>query len=513
MSKALTKIQAVIIVLIVAVAAIAGAYLISQQIGAQQTTTTQTTTPTTTPTGTETTTTPTGTGTTTPPPAGNVILIGDLSITVPANFKAFVDAAKDGSISVTIYFGHALSQDEFNAFQQVIDMFKQEYPGINVVPIPYSSMDALKTQISAIAALPPEQRESFIGQAPDVFTWAHDWIGSFADKGWILDLETFIGTEAIINDIAPAIQPLAMSAVTYKLKTYGLPYAGEAIALIVNKQLVPNPPTTFDEMKNIMQQFHNPSAGKYGLSYQFDPYHLYPFITAFGGYYYDEETGSVGVNSTGTKDGVKFYIQNVLPYLDTSDLGFNNQLNNFLTGKTPMIITGPWALPSIKNAIGLNNIEVVPIPNIGNNVPKPFSGFRNLYLTILANSGGVQRTYASVLFILYMALNDNALKILVEQNGYVPVKQSVIQYVVNNKSQYPVVYGFMQQVLRSSPMPKDPKMDKVWGIGTNLNAIIGEYTNALAEGKTVEEAIQAAIAVVDPQLDEAYATIMQSMGR
>lgn len=93
-----------------------------------------------------------------------------------------------------------------------------------------------------------------------------------------------------------------------------------------------------------------------------------------------------------------------------------------------------------------------------------------------------------------------------------PVKQSVIQYVVNNKSQYPVVYGFMQQVLRSSPMPKDPKMDKVWGIGTYLNAIIGEYTNALAEGKTVEEAIQAAIAVVDPQLDEAYATIMEGLG-
>ncbi|MFZ8790771.1 MAG: extracellular solute-binding protein [Thermosphaera aggregans] len=499
MSKALTKIQAVIIVLIVAVAAIAGAYLISQRTGDQRTETS--------PTPTDTTTTPT----TTPPP-GNVILIGDLSITVPADFKAFVDAAKKGEVSVTIYFGHALSEAERDAFQRVIDMFKQEYPGINVIPIHYSSMDQLKTQISAIAALPPEQRESFIGVAPDVFTWAHDWIGSFADKGWILDLEAYIGTEAIINNIAPAIQPLAMSAVTYKLKTYGLPYAGEAIALIVNKQLVPNPPTTFEEMKSIMRQFHNPGQGKYGLSYQFDPYHLYPFITAFGGYYYSEETGSVGVNTTGTKDGVKFYVQNILPYLDTTDLGLNNQLNNFLTGKTPMIITGPWALPDIKSALGLENIEVVPIPNIGNKVPKPFSGFRNLYLTVLAASGGVQRTYASVLFILYVALNDNALKILVELNGYVPVKQTVIQDVVNNRSQFPVVYGFMQQVLRSSPMPKDPKMDKVWGVGTNLNAIIGEYTNALAERKTVEEAIQAALAAVDPQLDEAYATIMQGLG-
>ncbi|MEM0506252.1 MAG: extracellular solute-binding protein [Thermosphaera sp.] len=512
MPKALTKVQALIIVLVIAVAAVGGAYLITQTT--MQPTETTTTTPTTTP---ETTTTP---GTTTTPvttpttttPADNQILIGDLALVVPPEFKQFVEAARSGEVSVKIYFGHALTQDEFAAFQQVINMFMQEYPGIEVIPIPYSSMDALKTQISAIAALPPEQRAGFIGNAPDVFTWAHDWIGSFADKGWILDLETYIGAETITNYIAPAIQPIAMSAVTYKLKTYGLPYAGEAIALIVNKQLVTTPPTSFSEMLAIMQQFHNPSAGKYGLSYQFDPYHLYPFITAFNGYYLDEATGSIGVNSTGTKDGVKFYIQNILPYLDYSDLGPTNQLNNFLTGKTPMIITGPWSLPSIKNSIGLNNIEVVPIPNIDNRIPRPFSGFRNMYISILAASGGIQRTYASVLFVLYLSLNDDALKILVENNGYVPVKNSVIQYVTNNRSQYPVVYGFMQQVLRSTPMPKDPKMDKVWGVGTNLNAIVGEFTNAISQGKTVSEAVEAALGVVDQQLDEAYATIMESLG-
>lgn len=524
MSRALTRVQAIIIILVVAVAVIAGALLIMQQ-GAPSapTTTTPTTTPTT-PTTTPTTpittptTTPTPTTPTTPttPPVVNTIKIGDLEIAVPQEFKTFVDAVKNGSIppkSVKIYFGHAMTPDEFAAFQKIINMFIEEFPGIEVIPLSYASMDQLKTQISAIAALPPEQRISFIGNAPDVFTWAHDWIGSFADKGWIIDLETYLGTETITNYIVPVIQPLAMSAVTYKLKTYGLPYSGEAIALIVNKQLVPNPPTSFDEMKSIMQQFYNPSKGTYGLSYQFDPYHLYPFVTAFGGYYFDEITGSIGVNSTGTKEGVKFYISNVLPYLDYSDLGYTAQVNLFLTGKTPFIITGPWALPSIKNSIGLDNIQIVPIPEIDGKIPKPFSGFRNMYIAITATAGGIERTYASILFTLYVTLNDNALKILVEENGYVPVKQTMIQYVVEYKSKYPVVYGFLQQVLRSTPMPKDPKMDKVWGIGTNLNAIVGEFTKAISEGRSVDEAIQATLPVVDQELDAAYATIMESLGK
>ena len=532
MSRALTRIQAVIIILGVAIAVIAGALLIMQQGAPTTTPTTPVTTPTTSPTtpttsGTTPTTTPATTPATAPtttpltttpttlPPA-NIIMIGGLEIAVPQEFKAFVDAVKNGSIpakSVKIYFGHAMTPDEFAAFQKIINMFMEEFPGIEVIPLSYASMDQLKTQISAIAALPPEQRVSFIGNAPDVFTWAHDWVGSFADKGWIIDLETYLGTETITKYIVPAIQPLAMSAVTYKLKTYGLPYAGEAIALIVNKQLVPNPPTRFNEMKSIMQQFYNPSKGTFGLSYQFDPYHLYPFVTAFGGYYFDEVTGSIGVNSTGTKEGVKFYISNILPYLDYSDLGYTAQVNLFLTGKTPFIITGPWALPSIKNSIGLENIQIVPIPEIDGKIPRPFSGFRNMYIAVTATAGGIARTYASILFTLYVALNDNALKILVEENGYVPVKQTIIQYVVENKSKYPVVYGFLQQVLRSTPMPKDPKMDKVWGIGTNLNAIIGEFTKAISEGKSVDEAIQATQPVVNRELDAAYATIMESLGK
>lgn len=503
MSRALTKLQAIIILVVVIIAAASAAIFLTTRPSPAPTTTTPTTPATT----------PTTTPTETTPPGEYTIQVGDVTIKVSSGFYDFVQKAKAGQVKVKIYFGHALGENERPAFQKIISDFQAEYPGIEVVEIPYAQMDQLKAQISAIAALPPEQRSGYVGQVPDVFTWAHDWIGEFADKGYIIPLDEVLSRDVIVGSIAPKLMGTAYSAVVYKLKTYGLPYAGEAIALVINKNLVPTPPQTFDEMKSIMQKFHDPANEKFGLSYQFDPYHIYPFITAFGGYWYDDTIGGVqglGVNKTETKYAMKWFIENILPYLDTSDLGYDRQRNLFLAGKTPMWITGPWAMSAVINALGKENVIVAPIPSIDGKTPKPFAGFRNMYITIMAKEGGAERLYAAVLFVLYVTLNDNAVKTLVDMNGYIPVKLSVVDYVTQNKDKYPFVYGFTSQLLNAIPMPKDAFMAKVWGVGTYLNGILGEYTKALAEGRTVQEAIERAKAAVDSKLDEAYATIVSS---
>lgn len=440
--------------------------------------------------------------------------MGDLDVRVPPEFRDFIEKARRGEISVKIYFGHALAEAERPAFQEIIAMFEREYPGIDVIETPFAEMGVLQTQISAVASLPPEQRASFVGQVPDVFTWAHDWIGGFADRGWIIPLEEVLPSEAIVEDIAPQLIGPAFSSVVYKLKTYGLPYAGESVALIVNKRLVPTPPRDFSEMKAIMESYFNPAEGKYGLSLQFDPYHIYAFVTAFGGYWYDDTIGGpagFGINRTETKTGVKWYFENIVPYLDVTNLGYTHQLDLFLNEKTPMIITGPWALSSIFNALGKDNVVITSIPRIDNRVPKPFAGFRNMYITIMAKEGGKERLYANILFVLYFTMKDDAVRLLVDRNGYVPVKRSVVDYVIQNKDKYPVVYGFMLQVMNSVPMPKDPYMERAWGVGTYLNSIMGEFTKALGEGKSRAEAAAAAVAIVDETLDIAQQELLAGL--
>jgi arabinogalactan oligomer/maltooligosaccharide transport system substrate-binding protein len=455
----------------------------------------------------------------TPAPTGYAqVTIGNITLTVPAGFAEFVEKAKRGEVSVTIYFGLAHSMEERPAFYDVINMFKSEYPGIDVKVSEYADWATMQSKITAVAAFPRDQRAAYIGQAPDIFSWAHDWIGYMADAGYIVALEDYIGEDAV-KQISEYIIPVAMSAVTYKVKTYGLPYAGEALALYVNTNLVSKLPTTFDELKTIMEQFYKPSEGTYGiLGELIGMYHLNAWVTAFGGYFYDStqppET-RLAINSTETKEGVKFFIRNVLRYMYVGDLSHEYQRKLFVTGKSPFYIAGPWDIAYVKENLGLEGFTVIPFPKIGDKVPRPWSGFRNLYISVMAETGGVERTYASILFVLYTALNDNALMVFVNKNGYVPVKMSVADYVKGHLAEnplYKIVVGFYNQVLVTRPMPNDATMQKVWGADTYFQAIFAEYAKALLqEGLPEDQAVERAVSKVDEQLNAAQAAILEKI--
>jgi arabinogalactan oligomer/maltooligosaccharide transport system substrate-binding protein len=461
--------------------------------------------------------TPTPTPTPTPPPTGLAqITIGNASLTVPAAFAEFVEKAKRGEVSVTIYFGLAHAMKERPAFYKVIDMFKSEYPGIDVRVLEYADWALMQAKIVAVAALPKEERAAYIGQAPDVFSWAHDWIGYMAGAGYIIALEDYIGADAV-SKISEYIIPVAMSAVTYKLKTWGLPYAGEALAIYVNTRLVPQPPTTFSELKSIVEQFYRPAEGTYGISGQLiGMYHINAWVTAFGGYFYDPTlVPRLAINSTATKEGVKFFVSNVLRYMYVGDLSHEYQRELFIKEKTPFYISGPWDMAYVRDAFGLGNFTVIPFPRIDDKVPKPWGGFRNLYITVMAETGGIERTYASILLVLYVALSDNALLVFVDENGYVPIKISVAEYVKDHADAnllYKVIIGFYNQVLVTKPMPNDEAMQKVWGADRYLQAIWSEYAKALQEGLSEDQAVERAMEIVDEQLDAAQAEILQRIG-
>lgn len=525
--NAITKTTALILVVVVVIAVTGIVLYLSTRPPTTtpiptQTTTTPITTPTTTPTKTETTTTPTTTLTTpttpttttptktptTPPPGLVKITIGDVEVTVPREFADFVEKAKKGEVKVAIYFGHAFTPEEREGFLKAIDKFMKAYPGVEVKEIRYGGMSELQGQISAIASIPPEQREQFIGSIPEVFTWAHDWIGWFADAGWIIPLDDIIGSQAY-QDIYPHILGTAMAAVTYRGKAYGLPYAGEAIALFVNTKLVSTPPKTFDEMKAIMEQYYNPDIGTYGVAIPgTSMYHINAWVTAYGGFFYDEATKELGFTKPETAEGIKFFIANIYRYVNVlAGVDHTTQRNLFGEGKTPFYISGPWDVSYAVKTFGVGNFTVVQLPKIGDKVPKPFAGFRNLYITNMAIVGAKERQYAVALFILYIALDNDAIITLVNECGYVPVKNSVAEYIIQHSSEnplYPVIIGFFRQLVNAVPMPKDKNMQSVWGADTPLGAIWQAYANKLQETKSVDQAVEAAVSVVDQALRDAY---------
>jgi len=260
-----------------------------------------------------------------------------------------------------------------------------------------------------------------------------------------------------------------------------------------------------------MQQFYNPGQGKYGISGETSGmYHLNAWVTAFGGFWYDDASKQLGINSAETKQGVKFFISHVLRYMDVTDLGHDYQRRLFGEGKTPFYISGPWDVSYAKSTLGIDSFTVIPFPTINGKAPKPWSGFRNMYISVMAMAGAPERKYAAALLVLYVSLNDNAIMKLVKENGYVPVKLSVADYISSHMSEDPmfkIVYGFFTQVLSSVPMPKDKNMQAVWGADQYIQSVLQTYTSTLSSTGSVDQAVQAAVNAVDQALDNAYNAI------
>ncbi|MDM7275190.1 MAG: extracellular solute-binding protein [Thermoprotei archaeon] len=438
--------------------------------------------------------TPTPTPTPTPsptPPAMPLLTIGVSKIRVPQDFYDLAMKAKRGEIKVTINLWTSMLPFEVTAIKRAVDKFKEEYPGIEVryTGTVANMKEAVKAGIIA----------GDVENTAHVFTWAHDWTGEMADGGYIVSLSKIFPKETL-EDLKREYAAYAYSSGVYKLELYGLPWAAEAIALICNLDMTGGSmPSKFSELEGLMKRWYKPEAKTYGLAWQMDPYHIYPLVTAFGGFYYDEDRDAVGVNSAGTVEAFKFLLGRVFPYMYTGDLGHEAQLTIFEEGRAPCIVTGPWNIPRIKEKV--KNIAIGPIPEIDGMKSRPFSGVKLLWVTKAAEHDR-NRLYASILFALWFTLNDDILKMLMDEAGFIPVKVSVIDYMRADPKKYPIVLGFAMSLADSVPMPKSLKMAKVWGpVAEALSALITTYN---------EKGRDAAVDSVKPALDEAQKKILEA---
>ncbi len=422
------------------------------------------TTPTTTPTSTPTKTTPTTTPTTTTTPKAPTLKFGNVEVEVTKDLYEFAEKARKGEVNVQIEIWVSVMPFEEEILKKVINEFMKEYPGIKVKLVNTPSM---KEKFKAA---------TIVGKGPDLLTWAHDWTGEFVEADLIIPFDEYL-TKSILNVYLPA----AIKAAEYKGHIWGLPWASETVALVCNKDMVPQPPKTFSELEEIMKKYYNPDKGTYGISHQVDPYFVSAWIHAFGGFYYNDTTGEVGVGSKGTIEGFKFFLDHVAKYMYKDDVGHETQLKLFIEKKTPCIVTGPWDIPKIKEA-GIK-FFVTPLPPIDEkHIPKPYSGIKLWWMSKLAKERGTDK--AAVLFVLWYTLNDEVAKYLAKEAGFVPVNKYALESP--EVRSIPEVYGYAKAVENSIPMPKSPEMAKVWGP-------VADAITAIWTGKaSVEEAFQLA---------------------
>ena len=163
------------------------------------------------------------------------------------------------------------------------------------------------------------------GKGPDIFLWAHDRIGEWADGGLLKPLE-------ISEGFKTAFIPMSWDAVSHNKQTWGYPVALEFVSLVVNKKLVSGkPPAQLSDFPEFAKELKAKDPKVMAIMWDYKtPYFGFPFLASAGAYTFKRtesgyDTKDIGVDNAGAIEGLKMIVDlinaGVLPKGSTQNVG------------------------------------------------------------------------------------------------------------------------------------------------------------------------------------------------
>ena len=377
------------------------------------------------------------------------------------------DASKGDSGALTVW----VDANRARALEDVAKTFEQDKGvKVNLVVKDYGKIrDEFTAQVPT-------------GKGPDITIGGHDWIGAFVKDGIVAPVE--------LGDKSADFEKIAMEAVSYDGKTYGLPYAIENIAILRNTALADSTPATFDEMIAKGRAAGTEYPFVVGLDPQAaDPYHLYPFQTSFGNSVFARNAdGSYDPSqlTIGDEAGQQFAGW-VTAQGDTGTKVLNLNLSGdlakeaFNAGKSPYFLTGPWNVADAQSA-GVD-VSVDAIPSAGGSAAQPFAGVQAFFLSAKSTNP----LMANEFLVNYIATDDVQTK-LFEAGGRPPALTESFEAAQSD----PIVGGFATVGANAVPMPSIPEMGSVWDDwGKTEAALIKGSADPAADWVKMADAIKA----------------------
>ncbi|WP_454114181.1 sugar ABC transporter substrate-binding protein [Microbacterium maritypicum] len=347
--------------------------------------------------------------------------------------------------------------ERVNALQGAADAY-QEKTGVKV-ELTGKSVDDMKDDF--IQQVPT-------GKGPDIVMGAHDWLGEFSTNGVVAPIE--------LGDSSEDYLPVALQAATYDGTVYMLPYAVENIAVLRNADLVPAAATSFDDML---------SKGTFVVEQgtEGNPYHLYPFQTAFGAPVFGtDDTGSYDSTDLqlGSEGGFAFAdwlgAQGAAGVLNT-DVNGEIAKQQFLDGTAAFWLTGPWNVGAATDA-GIN-VAIDPIPSPTGETASPFAGVKGFFVS----SESKNKVAANDFLVNYIGTEDVQLD-LFKAGNILPA----LTAAADTAAADPIIAGFQAVGADAVPMPAIPAMGAVWEFwGVAEAAIINGEDPATTWQKLVDD--------------------------
>ncbi|MCZ8581476.1 maltose/maltodextrin ABC transporter substrate-binding protein MalE [Escherichia albertii] len=163
------------------------------------------------------------------------------------------------------------------------------------------------------------------GDGPDIIFWAHDRFGGYAQSGLLAE----ITPDKSFQD---KLYPFTWDAVHYNGKLIAYPIAVEALSLIYNKDLLPNPPKTWEEIPALDKELK--AKGKSALMFNLqEPYFTWPLIAADGGYAFKYENGKYDIKDVGVDNAQKGEIMPNIPQMSAFWYAVRTAVINAASGR------------------------------------------------------------------------------------------------------------------------------------------------------------------------------------
>lgn len=309
--------------------------------------------------------------------------------------------------------------------------------------------------------------------APDLFLFAHDKIGVFAEMGILAPVAPLLEDGTL-----DAFLPMTIDAATYKGTLYQLPLYFETLLFMYNRRYMRDEevPATTEALYSYME--NNTGRGRYGFVEQHSTaYYCAAWIHGFGGSIIDSSAVPFP-DEQAVQEALAYHLKFVK--LMPGETEYNTVNTLFLEGKADATIGGPWMVPSAREA-GID-LGIAPMPTVDKTglALAPYSGVQGLHVLKAA----AEKKTDAVKALLRALAKPEIGTSLALASGCAPANSEC--YEDARVAEDPLVQAMRQTAEIAVPMPNIPEMDVMWTVVSNL------LTDVNLSGKDIASSFQAA---------------------
>ena len=298
--------------------------------------------------------------------------------------------------------------------------------------------------------------------APDMYFYAHDVLGSFVAMDILAPLTDVVDSAVWADDLPLTVQAGQIGGVQYLLPVYF-----ETLVFLYNKDLWEGDiPGTTEELYDYMVEHTDADAGTYAVVNQHtNAYNVSPFINGFGGFIINEDAVP-GFDDPKTIEAAEY---NRKFALLEADGDYNTVTTLFNEGKAAAIIGGPWLVSGIEEAgidYGVAAISDIALPN-GNGMA-PFSGIQGVGVLKTALA---EKKDAVAKVLTAMASPQVGID-LANKSGCAPANSKA--YEDEQVTANEMIVTIQKTASTALPMPNIPEMSAMWGPAESMLTAINK---------------------------------------